>query len=105
MRGIRDQPFLADSVELKVDARRVDEEILIDVSVNNVNAGHHIPTDSPLRHMLLVVEARDRSGVELEMLTGPRLHNALYDGLTPPVVHDGIGDNRVKHRKQKMPGQ
>ncbi len=73
MRGIRDQLFLADSVELKVDARRVDEEILIDVSVNNVNAGHHIPTDSPLRHVLLVVEARDRNGVELEMLTGPRL--------------------------------
>jgi len=35
---------------------------------------------------------------------GPRLHNGLYDGLTPPIVVDGIGDNRVKHRRAKGSG-
>ncbi len=28
-------------------------------------------------------------------------HNGLYDGLTPPVVVDGIGDARVRHRRQR----
>jgi len=34
------------------------------------------------------------------LLRGPRVHNPVFDGLTPPVVVDGIADNRVKHRKQ-----
>jgi hypothetical protein len=32
----------------------------VSVSVYNANAGHHIPTDSPLRQILLTVKALDQ---------------------------------------------
>ncbi|MCA9686420.1 MAG: glutathione S-transferase family protein, partial [Myxococcales bacterium] len=28
-------------------------------------------------------------------------HNALYDGLTPPFIVDGVGDNRVAHHRRR----
>lgn len=48
-----------------------------------------------------VSRALSAAGDFRPLLDGPRLHNGLYDGLGPPLVRDGIGDNRVKHRKQK----
>jgi hypothetical protein len=29
------------------------------------------------------------------------LHNGLFDGLTPPVIRDGVADNRIKRLKEK----
>jgi hypothetical protein len=40
------------------------------VKIINDNTGHHIPTDSPLRHLILVVEAKDASGGRLAQLGG-----------------------------------
>ena len=35
--------------------------------------GHHVPTDSPLRHVMLVVEATDADGKPLPLQRGPTL--------------------------------
>ena len=41
------------------------------------------------------------SGDWTALLDGPRLHNALFDGLTPPFVKDGAADNRIRHKLAK----
>ena len=47
----------------------------IRVSVTNTRAGHNFPTDSPLRHLILVVEAQDRVGTRLIQVGGPQIPN------------------------------
>jgi len=34
-------------------------------------------------------------------MEGEIIHNALFDGFTPPFVVDGIADARAKHLKNK----
>lgn len=45
------------------------------VSVTNMRAGHNFPTDSPLRHLILVVEAEDRVGTPLIQVGGGQIPN------------------------------
>jgi hypothetical protein len=47
----------------------------VTVRVVNTKAGHKIPTDSPLRHLILVVEAIDRLGTPLMQTDGERIPN------------------------------
>jgi len=44
--------------------------LLIQTNVENVKAGHKFPTDSPLRHLILVIEARDEHGNLLPQISG-----------------------------------
>jgi hypothetical protein len=43
----------------------------VTVALTNEGAGHHVPTDSPLRHLLLLVEAVDDAGRPLPQRAGP----------------------------------
>jgi hypothetical protein len=45
----------------------------VTVGLYNDNTGHKIPTDSPLRQMLLIVEVLDQEGATLALLDGPTL--------------------------------
>ena len=45
--------------------------ISIEARVTNENGGHDIPTDSPLRNIILVVEAFDENGQVLNLEQGP----------------------------------
>lgn len=56
-------------------------EITVNVTLTNDQTGHHIPTDSPWRQMILLVEARDSHGNMLTLKSGSTL---------PPWC--GIGD-------------
>jgi len=47
----------------------------VTVRVVNTKAGHKFPTDSPLRHLILVVEAKDRLGTPLMLTDGERIPN------------------------------
>ncbi len=73
MPGASDPALLQDAVELQVSASWGDAGLLVEVRVFNDNTGHKIPTDSPLRQMLLVVEAFDANGETLPQSDGPRL--------------------------------
>lgn len=60
------------------------------------------------RHVALDAASRqwlqphlERAGLLPGLLADGILHNGLYDGLTPPVIVDGIGDNRIKHQRDK----
>jgi len=54
--------------------------------VTNTRAGHKFPTDSPLRHLILVVEARDRLGTPLVQVAGERIPN--WGGVEKSNVND-----------------
>jgi hypothetical protein len=65
--------LLRDSLTMDASASLNGDEIKIDVTLTNDRTGHHIPTDSPLRQMILLVEARDGSGKMLAMKGGATL--------------------------------
>ena len=41
--------------------------------MTNTKAGHKFPTDSPLRHLILVIEAKDGLGTLLPQVDGPTI--------------------------------
>ena len=65
--------LLRNSLTMNTSASVNGDEIKVDVTLTNDKTGHHIPTDSPLRHMILLVEARDTSGKMLTMKEGSTL--------------------------------
>lgn len=73
MLGITDQAFMEDAVRVESRAHRLGAQIVVDVSVTNDNTGHHVPTDSPLRHLILLVGAVDATGRALPQTDGPTL--------------------------------
>ena len=68
--GAADEEFLQNAVTMTVEASWVYDSIVVQVDITNDQAGHHIPTDSPLRHMILVVSAVDADGDALGQLDG-----------------------------------
>jgi hypothetical protein len=68
--GAMDEELLQDAVALDASAARQDGQIVITVTITNDNTGHHVPTDSPLRHLILLVQATDASGNPLPQLDG-----------------------------------
>ncbi|NUQ07116.1 MAG: hypothetical protein HUU31_24760 [Anaerolineae bacterium] len=73
MPGAADAALLAEAAVLTVGAERSDGEVSVTVTVINSGAGHDLPTDSPLRAVILLVEAADADGQPLALIDGPTL--------------------------------
>ena len=73
MPGASDERLLQNSVSLTAQALPGAGGLNVQVSITNDQTGHHIPTDAPIRQMLLVVEAFDAEGNPLAQLSGPVL--------------------------------
>jgi len=58
------------AARIELTARIEDGRINVAVSVQSVGVGHKFPTDSPLRHLILLVEAKDRNNVSLAQVDG-----------------------------------
>lgn len=71
MPGAADENLLQNSVTMDGHAQRSGDQIEVEVSITNDKTGHHIPTDAPIRSMILVVEALDANGSPLALLEGP----------------------------------
>jgi hypothetical protein len=56
-------------MDVKADRRQ--EQIVVAVTVTNDLTGHHVPTDSPLRQLILLVKAADEQGHALWEIDGP----------------------------------
>lgn len=69
--GAANTDLLQNSVTMDVSARREGEQIIVEVTITNDQTGHHIPTDSPLRQMILLVDVRDEQGQALPLRDGP----------------------------------
>jgi len=80
-RGPNDEVFMQKSLAMNVSAAIDNNTVVVTVTITNDNTGHHIPTDSPLRHLILVVEAADSQDQLLDQI----------DGSTVPQW-GGIGD-------------
>ncbi len=84
MPGAADAELLRGAVELHVDARRSAHVVEVEVTITNVGAGHHVPTDSPLRHLILTVAAADEAGAPLDLIAGPTV--PIWGGTGDPEL-------------------
>jgi hypothetical protein len=73
MPGAASEELLQSSVSMDVSAERSAGRLEVLVTIVNDQAGHHVPTDSPLRQMILLVNAKGPDGAALEMLEGSRV--------------------------------
>ncbi len=73
MLGASDELFLQNAVTLSATATIKAGKLQVDVRVSNDQTGHHVPTDSTMRHVMLVVEAKDGNGKPLILATGDQL--------------------------------
>ncbi|RPJ36820.1 MAG: hypothetical protein EHM21_18725 [Chloroflexi bacterium] len=82
MPGAADEQLLQNSVTMKSQARRTGSKLDVVVSITNDQTGHHIPTDAPIRQMILVVQAFDSAGKPLALRQGPLLpdYSGSYAG-------------------------
>jgi hypothetical protein len=71
--GAMNQELLQNAVTMNATVRRVGNQVEIDVAITNDKTGHHVPTDSPLRHLILLVSATDANGQPLPQIDGPRV--------------------------------
>lgn len=71
MPGAASEELLGKAVTLAASARREGSGLVVDVTVTNDKTGHHVPTDSPLRHLILLVAAYDAQGESLPQTSGP----------------------------------
>ena len=68
--GASNLELLENSVSMSVTTQVQDSTIDIQVEIINDRTGHHVPTDSPLRQLLLLVDARSSLGQPLTLLKG-----------------------------------
>ncbi|WP_456375474.1 hypothetical protein [Thiolapillus sp.] len=70
--------YLENAVELTLDARIINGELIVDADIYNHATGHHVPTGVTIRNMILLVEAwdADNGGPEqsLEYIGTQRVH-------------------------------
>jgi hypothetical protein len=71
MPGASDERLLRDAVTLMAKADLSDGVLTVRVEIVNDKTGHHIPTDSPLRQMILLVRPTDAAGNPLAQTAGP----------------------------------
>jgi hypothetical protein len=73
MPGASDEHLLQNSVTMQSQAGHQGDQLTVEVKITNDQTGHHIPTDVPIRQMLLVVNAFAADGRQLELVSGPTL--------------------------------
>jgi hypothetical protein len=73
MPGAADETLLRNAVRMTVSAHQEGLQVRVEVTLLNDRTGHSVPTDSPLRQMLLLVRATDAQGRTLSQMDGPIL--------------------------------
>jgi nitrate/TMAO reductase-like tetraheme cytochrome c subunit len=71
MPGAMDQDLLQNALTMATTAWQESGKLNVEVILTNDKTGHHLPTGSPLRNMILLVEASDSAGNPLRQLSGP----------------------------------
>ncbi|UCC65009.1 MAG: carboxypeptidase regulatory-like domain-containing protein, partial [Anaerolineae bacterium] len=71
MPGASDEELLQNAVTMTATAWLEGDAVVVQVDITNDKTGHHVPTDSPLRHLILLVCATDAQGNTLQQLDGP----------------------------------
>ncbi|MBE0411801.1 MAG: carboxypeptidase regulatory-like domain-containing protein, partial [Anaerolineales bacterium] len=82
MPGASSPDLLQASVSMDVSAARTADQLSVSVTIVNDKTGHHVPTDSPLRHMILLVQAEGAHGAALPQVSGQTIPE--YAGVGDP---------------------
>jgi hypothetical protein len=69
--GAADETLLQNALTLEANVILDDAHITVSVTITNDQTGHHVPTDSPLRQLILLIQAQDSQGELLTFLKGP----------------------------------
>lgn len=69
--GAADVDFLQDTISMSISTQQRYAQLQVTVTLTNTGAGHHVPTDFPGRHLILVVSAEDVFEVPLTFISGP----------------------------------
>jgi nitrate/TMAO reductase-like tetraheme cytochrome c subunit len=73
MKDSSDIPFVKETIKLEATVQKKGVKLMVDITLTNETAGHHFPTGSPLRHMILVVQGKDKGNNNLELIDGELL--------------------------------
>ncbi len=90
MPGAKDLDLLQNAVSLSLEAEQVPEGIRVRTKVVNDRTGHHVPTDSPLRHLMLIVRAYGSDGTTLSLKSGPVLPEWCGSGKPADGYYAGL---------------
>ena len=71
MPGAADEQLLQNAVSMDVKTERQGQHLVVTVTITNDQTGHHVPTDSPLRHLILLIRPVDGQGHLLQQSDGP----------------------------------
>jgi hypothetical protein len=71
--GATSTTLLQETVAMTVTERTLGSSLAVTVVLSNTGAGHHVPTDFPGRHLLLLVSASDGNGALLSLQNGPEV--------------------------------
>ena len=95
MVGAADEKLLQNSVTLKSTTQRIGDQLQVQVSITNDKTGHDIPTDAPIRSMILIVEVLDADGKPLTLSQGPinPAYSGNYGGLPGKTFAKVLKDN------------
>ena len=80
--GAMDEQLLQNAVSMTTTAHLGGSTVVVKVDITNDQTGHHVPTDSPLRHLILLVQTTDANGHPLAQLSGPTVPE--WGGLGDP---------------------
>ncbi len=69
--GAANVQLLQNALTLTASAHQEGDEVRVDVAITNDKTGHDVPTDSPLRELILLVRATDAGGNALPQTSGP----------------------------------
>jgi hypothetical protein len=69
--GAADEELLQNTVTMTLSAHQVANQVQVTVTITNTDAGHHVPTDFPGRHMILTLTVTDGQGQALLQHSGP----------------------------------
>jgi hypothetical protein len=73
MPGATDLELMQNAVTLTATAVITAGQLHVEVAITNDQTGHHVPTDSPLRHLILAVNVVDAGGKTIALAEGPVL--------------------------------
>ena len=96
---------IKNALSMSATARQENDVISVEVTLLNDKTGHHVPTDSPLRQMILLVEARSSENQALKLIEGPTIPD--WGGIGDPSkgYYAGLpGKGYAKILKEKWTG-
>lgn len=105
MPGASDRDLLRNAVTLTLSGKRSPEGVRVRTEIVNDRTGHHVPTDSPLRHLILLVRAYADDGSLLSQTQGPVLPEWCGIGNSEDGCYGGLaGKVYIKLLEEKWKG-